>query len=325
MFWGVQCGALGSQPGQLRPAVAATRLPPYASRPMSLPSLLLVASLTATMPPQAAGSLLPANTPVDSLPRILMALEAHPRPGMSPADAAFLLGQLHHARGEYRQAADAFTRAADRRSGESRGDARYRAGVSLLGAGQPAAARQAFAAAIHDAPSRTALAQLGIAQALEAESRPDKAFAAYQLVVTADAGEAAPAALERIAALGGSLKHEDDARRARLQLARDHPASLEAARLAASPAPAATPAANASAARSVQIGVFSERARALALVDAARKAGFSDTEASERAGTEGRATVWVVRLGRFASADAARTAGEKAERSLGVSWKVVTP
>ena len=244
---------------------------------------------------------------------------------MTPADAAFLLGQLHHARGEYRQAADAFTRAANRRSGESRGEARYRAGVSLLGAGQNAAAREAFAAAIHDAPSRAVLAQLGIAQALEAEQHPDKALAAYQQVVSADAGEAGPAALERIAALGGSLRHEDDARLARLQLARQYPASLEAARLAASPAPAAAPTPNVSAARSVQIGVFSERARALALVDAARKAGFADTEATERASTDGRATVWVVRLGRFASADAARAAGDKAERTMGVSWKVVTP
>jgi tetratricopeptide (TPR) repeat protein len=296
---------------------------------MSLPSLFLViasvAHLAVTAPPQAPAALVPASTPVDSLPRMLAALEAHPRPGASPADAAFLLGQLHHARGEYRQAAEAFARAANRRSGEPRGEARYRAGVSLLGAGQAAAAREAFAAAIHDAPSRAALAQLGIAQALEAEQHPDKAFAAYQQVLAGDAGEAGPAALERIAALGPSLRRDEDTRRARLQLARQYPASLEAARLAASPPPAVVPAATTSAARTVQIGVFSERARALALVEAARKAGFSDTDATERAGTEGRATVWVVRLGRFASADAARAAGEKAERALGVSWKVVTP
>ena len=291
---------------------------------MSLPTLLLLASL-AVNAPAGGGGLVPAATPVDSLPRMLAALEAHPRPGASAADAAFLLGQLHHARGEYRQAAAAFTRAAGRSSGESRAEARYRAGLSLLGAGQGAAAREAFAAAMRDAPARAALAQLGVGQAFEQDRHADKAFAAYQQLLLGEPGEAGPAALERIAALGAALHRDEDARRARLQLAQKYPASLEAARLAASPVPAPPQLPGAIATRSVQIGVFSERSRALALVDAARRAGFPDTGATERALSEGRPPEWVVRLGRFANADVARRAGEKAERALGVSWKVVAP
>ena len=289
---------------------------------MSLPTILLAASLALGAPAGSFARLVPLTMPADSLPRLLAELEQHPRPGMTADEAAFLLGELHHARGEYRQAADAFTRAAGRRSGAARGEARYFAAVSLLGAGQVNAAREAFGAAIHDAPARASLAQLGIGQSFEMEHRPDKAFAAYQQAATGDAGEAGPAALERVAALGALLHHENDARHARIQLARQYPASLEAARLAASPAPAS---ATASGMVTVRIGVFTERMRALALVEAARKQGFADADATERAGTEGRATLWIVRLGRFANADAARIAGEKAERVLGVAWQVQAP
>ena len=284
-----------------------------------LAALLLVA-------PPAHASLadpwraVPGAVAPDSLPAMLAALEVRGGRGVAGGEAAFVLGQFHYARGEYRQAADAFLRSGAHLGGEDRNETRYWTGLALLALGDGPAARGAFEDASHLA-SRRALARLGIAQAFELEHHPDRAYEVLRDLLDGNAGEAAPAALERLAALATATHHEDAARRARQRLSQDYPASVEAARLIATPPVAAS----ATGPVAIQVGVFADRARAVALADAARKAGFTAVQVIERAATEGKPALFVVRLGTFGTREEARAAGEKAERALGVGWQVLTP
>src|SRR5947207_755314 len=113
-------------------------------------SVLAAASLAA---PGAAAVTARAAVPLDSLvdhhpadslvvPLRRFENEA-PRPSEGAA-AAWLLGQLHYARGEYRPAAEAFSRAAARLDPARKPEARYWAGLAWLALGDPGQARAAF-------------------------------------------------------------------------------------------------------------------------------------------------------------------------------------
>ena len=140
-------------------------------------------------------------------------------------EAAFLLGQLHLARGEHRLAADAFSRAAARLDGARKAEARYWAGVAWLGVPDGAQARAVLEEVTG---ARKSEAQLGIGIAWELQRRPDKAFATLEALLRADPGEAGPAALERLAALADQLHKPDVTARALSRLQRDYPGSFEA-------------------------------------------------------------------------------------------------
>lgn len=290
--------------------------------------LLRIAALAALLAPpatalataDAAWRALPAGMPPDSCLWQLRTWEATPPPGIAAAEAALALGQFHYARGEYRQAREAFARAASRTQGADRGEARYWAGLSSLAVGEGPAAREAFEEAAASSATRRPLAQLGIAQAWDVERRPEKALDALHVLLAANPGEAGPAALERLATLAEQLHRTDEARRARQRIAREYPESLEAARLGALPsAPAGAGPVG------VQIGVFADRERASALAGRARRAGFAGTQLIERRGEGARPTLWVVRLGTYPSRDDANEAGERAQRTLGVGWQVMAP
>jgi len=175
------------------------------------------------------------SVPGDSLARPLARLEAAQR-GPAAADAAVTLGQLHFARGEYRQAAAAFARAAARSNSGGRAEARYRAGLAWLGAGEPRAARAAFEEAARGTPARRADALLGVALCWERERRPERALETLQTLLAGEPGEAGPAALERTAALAEALRRPELARRSRERLLRDYPRSIEALRARRVPA-----------------------------------------------------------------------------------------
>ncbi len=281
--------------------------------------------------------------PADSLLAPLARFESQ-RHGSEAAEAAFLAGQLHYARGEYRQAADAFTRAAARFAPARKDEARYWAGLAWLGSGELTHARSSFEeAARRETPLRPE-ALLGVALCWEAGGRPERALETLQSLLAADPGEAGPAALERVIALSGPLDRPELARRAREQLARDYPRSLEAARAgqvaAAGPAhtrpaaPRALPAPQPKPARvppppaiaqaplTVQIGAFREPARARELAERARRAGFTPVRVSSL--TEPGGTLCAVRVGVFATAEDARGAGERLAAALGVAWRVVS-
>ena len=281
---------------------------------------VLVLALSAT---PAAASLdaawrtVPASVPAESLAVRLRALELRPVPRVSAGEAAFALGQFHYARGEYRQASESFLRAAGRLTGSDRADARYWCGLSALALGNAAVARAAFA----EAPaSRRALAQLGTALAWEKEKRPDKAFDTLRLLLAADAGEATAPALDRHAVLAEQFHRTEEARKSRARLGKEFPGTIEAARLGA--VSTALPAAGEVA---VQIGAFTDAARARSLADAARRAGFGEASVSERRSADGRNAVWIVRLGRYPNREEARLAGERVQRLVGVGWQVEKP
>ncbi len=177
----------------------------------------------------------PARASADSIERALRVMELRGGPGVRPGEAAFALGQLHYARGEYRQAADAYLRASARLGGADRIEARYAYALSALALGNAPAARTAFGeVAAGDGPRRP-LALLGMAQCWEAENRPEKAWDVLRGLVATAPGEAGPAALERLVALAGRLHRDADGAAARSRLVREYPASIETARLPAAP------------------------------------------------------------------------------------------
>jgi TolA-binding protein len=192
---------------------------------MTLPTLLVPLAFALTIPlSPGVRAVLESHSP-DSLLAPLKRHEVVKGKAPEAGEAAFLLGQLHLARGEHRLAADAFSRAAARLDGARKAEARYWAGVSWLGVPDGAQAR-----AVLDEVSgaRKPEAQLGIAIAWEQQGRPDKAYETLYNLLRGDPGEAGPAALERIATLADQLHKPDVASRALSRLQRDYPGSFEA-------------------------------------------------------------------------------------------------
>jgi tetratricopeptide (TPR) repeat protein len=197
--------------------------------PWSSVLVLLLAAAPAHAVPPIWGQL-PANLPADSMVGALRTLEARgPRP--AAASAAYGLGQLHHARGEYRLAADAFGRAAARLAGADRADARYRQGLAWLGAREPGRARAAFEEVASSSRPLRAFAQLGLSQAYALAGEPAREKSMLDRLLESAAGEAEPAALERHAALSERVHRDAEAKAARDRLRRRWPRSFEAARV----------------------------------------------------------------------------------------------
>jgi tetratricopeptide (TPR) repeat protein len=284
---------------------------------MTVPVLLTV--LWAVLSPASALDALLQHVRPDSLMAPLRALESGGTPGAEAGEAAYTLGQLHYARGEYRQSAAAYARAAARLDGPARSRARYWAGLAWLGADDATQARAALEEVARTDPALRALARLGVAMAWEAADRPENALDELSRLVTDAPGEAAPAALAHLDAVATRLRRDDVAKRARERLLREWPSSLEAVRVRsqAGVAPAV------SGALSVQIGAFSDAGRARALVDAAHRAGFSGATVTVR--KEGAARVHLVRIGDFPNPEEARRAGEHAAQVLGVAYQLVAP
>jgi len=186
------------------------------------PAALLAAAL-------AAASLTAAAPRAPRVPGAAGRPEDRARVALSPQDE-FDLGLRHYARGEYRQAADAFARAGARLELDRKPDARYWTGLAWLGAGDAVQARSAFEDVIATSSSRRALARLGLAQSWELAGRADRAFATYAaLSAEPTLGEATGTTLSRYAALAAARGEEDVARRARERLLREAPNSMEAA------------------------------------------------------------------------------------------------
>jgi tetratricopeptide (TPR) repeat protein len=256
----------------------------------------------------------------DSLVVPLRRFENEHGRGSEGGEAAYLLGQLHYARGEYRQACDAFGRAAARLEPERKPVARYWAGLSWLALKQPDQARAALEEVAQSSERLRAGAQLGIALAWELSERPDRALQALETVLAKSPGEAGPAALERVIALAEHLERPDVARRARDRLRRDYPRSIEAARVAL-PEPAPAPAPGSDGTVAVQIGAFADPERARSLAESAQRAGFPAAQVIVRG--EGETRMHFVNLGVFGTREEANRAGERAAAALGVTFQVI--
>ena len=72
----------------------------------------------------------------------------------------------------------------------------------------------------------------------------------------------------------------------------------------------------------VQLGAFHEEARARELAERARRAGFAAAHLAVLEDAGGR--LYAVRVGPYATAEDARSAGERLGRALGVGWRVVS-
>jgi len=175
-------------------------------------------------------SRLPRGLPADSLGPALRRLESAGPVGVAGA-AAFAAGQFHHARGEYRLAADAFGRAAARLQNLEHTEARYRQGLAWLGERDPGRARAAFEEVAMLSQPYRALAQLGLARAYALGGEPEQEQNVLRRLLDRPAGEAEPAALARYAALCDRAHRAGEARAARERLAKRWPRSFEAALL----------------------------------------------------------------------------------------------
>ena len=187
--------------------------------------------LVAAAPSQAMEDIwsrLPRGLPADSLGSALQRLESA-GPAPVSAAAACAEGEFHHARGEYRLAAEAFGRAAARLQGLEHIEARYRQGLAWLGDRDPGRARAAFEeVAMLSQPFRS-LAQFGLARAHALAGEPEQELDLLLRLLDRPAGEAEPAALARYAALSDRLHHANEAREARERLLKRWPRSFEAA------------------------------------------------------------------------------------------------
>src|SRR5262245_5220972 len=289
---------------------------------LPIATLLSLLAASAPVPVSAPLQALLEARPADSLVAPLKKFELEHARGSEAGEAAYVLGQLHFARGEYRQAGDAFGRAAAQLEPGRQAAARYWSGLCCLALKQPEQARAVLEEVAKSDAELRARAMLGVALAWEMSDKPEAALQALESVLSRSPGEAGPAALERQAALAERLKRVDLARRARERLRREYPRSIDAA-LASLPAPAAPPPAAGDGQMSVQIGAFADRARARTLAESARRGGFPDAAVTVRG--EGDARMHVVTLGVFASREEARSAGERAAGALGVTYQVVRP
>src|SRR2546428_77397 len=109
-----------------------------------MPALILVLlgalSVAGTEPSPGLVRLL-EQTPAESLLAPLRRYEHQQLRGTTAAEAAFVLGQLHLVRGEYRLAADAFSRAAAGFEPARKEEALHWAGIAWLGVPDPHRAR----------------------------------------------------------------------------------------------------------------------------------------------------------------------------------------
>ena len=282
----------------------------------ALPLILVLATVggpTRAPAPRVQGP------PADSLVVRLQRREATASRPREAGEAALRLGSLFYARGEYRAAADAFSRAAARLDPGRKSEALYWTGLSWLGLKSPDPARAALAEVATSGSPRRSEALLGIAAAWEQEGRPDQAYEALQQVLAGDPGEAGPAALERLATLADRMHRPAEATRARARLLTSYPASIEATMAATALAeseargPAAGPV-------SIETGRFANAARARALAARAMHAGFADARVVKRGGSAAR--IYVVLLGSYPDAGEAARAKLRATRELGLSVRV---
>ena len=169
-----------------------------------------------------------ARYPADSLLAPLRRYEVQQRRGAGAAEAAFVLGQLHLARAEYRLAADAFSRAAAGFDPARQDEARYWAGISWLAVPNPERARALLEEVEQRSGPRRWQATLGVAVAWTLEDRLVPAYRVLSRVVARGDPETTPAALERLAQVAERLDAPDVARRARERLRREYPRSFEA-------------------------------------------------------------------------------------------------
>jgi len=172
-----------------------------------------------------------AQTPADSLLGPLRRYELQRRHGAAAAEAALMLGHLHLIRGEYRLAADAFTRAAAGFEPARKDEALYWGGVAWLGVPDRGRARALLDQVVFDNGARRDEATLGIALSLLDDNHPERALKFLGRLTGKHTGECTAEALGATAAAAERTHDPALAKRARERLAREYPLSLAAQRV----------------------------------------------------------------------------------------------
>ena len=284
---------------------------PFTSR--MLPALLVVLGAhAAPLRAQPALEQVLRAHPADSLVVPLRRFENESRRPLEGARAALMLGRLHYARGEYRPAAEAFSRAAARLDPAHKMEARYWMGLSWLALGDAGQARAVFEEIAQQDSTRRTEARLGAALAWEQAHHPDRAFEILAPLVHEAQGEIAPAVLERAISVADQLDRPDVASAARQRLLHEFPRSIEAARAGLIPPK--------SVGATVELGPFPSEPAAHAAAEQSRRMGFASADV--RVEGQGASRVILVRLDGFADADEARHAADRLKRGLGVPARV---
>jgi len=283
----------------------------FAARMLAAALLALGARSAPVRAQEALEQVLRAH-PADSLVVPLRRFENESRRPLEGARAALMLGRLHYARGEYRPAAEAFSRAAARLDPAHKMEARYWMGLSWLALGDAGQARAVFEEIAQQDSTRRTEARLGAALAWEQAHHPERAFEILLPLMHEAQGEIAPAVLERAISVADQLDRPDVASAARQRLFRDFPRSIEAARAGVMPPK--------SVGAGVELGPFPNEPAAHAAVEQARRMGFPSAEV--RVEGVGAARVIFVHFDGFANADEARHAADRLKRELGIPARV---
>ncbi|MBK7368369.1 MAG: SPOR domain-containing protein [Candidatus Eisenbacteria bacterium] len=289
---------------------------------MRKPVLALLLACVLVTPAHAAleqaWRALSPSVPAESLGVRLRAMELRPVAGVSPGAAAFALAQLHYARGEYRQAADAFLRASGRLTGEERGEARYWSRLTALAL----RGRKPRAPFAERAPSRARSRSWASRRPGTPSSAPIAPTTCCACCSRATPGRRPhPRSTASRSSPNGCITRTKPRVRVRLRAKLRHDQGPRATAPPPSPAAGTEPSGEVA----IQIGAFGDEARARTLAESARRAGFADASVLRRPTPDGRATLHVVRLGRYPNREEARKAGERVQRALGVGWQVEKP
>jgi len=247
----------------------------------------------------------------DSVAAVLRAYASR-HPGAEGNEALLALGRYEYARGEYRQAANAFARAGARLEPARKSEARYWAGLSWFALGDLERARGALEEVARTGGLRHRDAQLALAQVWEAGGRTDRALEELESLLAADPGELGATALAMRYEIGTAQHRDGEAERAAERLLQQYPRSLEAARLRQR---VVTPPSTQGHV-AVRLGAFSDASRARSLAAAARRAGFTEVRVIPPVGSGAR--LYIVRLGPYADPDQAQKQAERVAELLGV-------
>jgi cell division septation protein DedD len=190
-------------------------------------------------------------------------------------------------------------------------------------------ARAVLAGVAEASSPRQSAARFAVAEAWLRAGKPEQARDQLRALLDDQPGEMESEALERTVEISRRLGDEGEAARATRELEKLSPRTVEPVRrpspppvaITPLPGPARAPARGESGRIAVQIGAFSDMARARALLESARRSGFPRA----RMETQGRggATLHLVRIGSYPDEAAARAAGERASRELGVAYRLI--
>lgn len=280
---------------------------------------LILALTTASAPVPDSLAALIGSVPADSVAAAVNGYAAR-HPGAGAADALLILGRYEYARGEYRPAANAFTRAAARLEPARKPEARYWAGLAWFALGDLERARGTLEEVARAQGARTNEARLALAQVWESSGRSDRALEELQGLVDGGPGEAGATALAMQYEIATAQHRDLEAQRAAERLLHDYPQSLEAARFTQR---VVTPPSTLGHI-AVRLGAFSDEARASSLAAAARRAGFTDVRVIPPGGTG--APLYIVRLGPYADPNQAQKQAERVAELLGIiPERIATP